>query len=340
MSAPSYNITNESVTVILDGRTHTLRKGEPNYAEAVQACLNGDWKALPALLVKGVSIEKWLGGDFTYDFDRHTMSYQGEQIPDGLNRRMLAIADEGHSPEPLMRFWEKLQQNPSFRSVQQLWGFLEHKGIPITEDGDILAYKSVNRDYTDCHSGKFSNKPGVVNEMPRNKISDDPREACHEGFHVGALSYAKSFGPSNKRIVICKVNPRDVVSVPYDSSQQKMRVCRYEVIGNHGDQMPDTIMPKGDLPKPPKPQAKAPQASQVPVKPLKPSPGEDKRDMGVDPNAEWHKLAEADEAALKKATTADLRKYAAHDLQIVGACKIKGGKDALIARILDVRNEG
>lgn len=338
MSAPSYTITNETVTVILDGRTHTVRKSDPKFQDIVDAIMSQAWDDLLSMFVKGVSIEKWLGGDFQYNFDTHSLQYQGEQIPDGLNRRMLAVADEGHSPEPLMRFWEKLQQNPSYRSVNQLWGFMDQQGIPITEDGDILAYKAVRRDYTDCYSGKFSNKPGTENKMPRNKISDDPKVACHEGFHVGALSYAKSFGPDNRRIVICKVNPADVVCVPYDSSQQKMRVCRYVVIGNHGDQMPDTIMPKGDLPKLPK--AKTSQASQVPIKPLEPSPGEkdSSRDMAVDPNASWHKLAEADEAGLKEASTADLRKYAAHDLKIVGACKIKGGKDALIARILDVRD--
>jgi hypothetical protein len=36
---------------------------------------------------------------------------------------------------------------------------------------------------------------------------------------------------SDDVVVIVKVNPRDAVSVPIDHSAQKLRVCRYEVVG-------------------------------------------------------------------------------------------------------------
>ena len=31
--------------------------------------------------------------------------------------------------------------------------------------------------------------------------------------------------------MVIKINPRDVVSIPYDYNNEKMRCCRYEVIG-------------------------------------------------------------------------------------------------------------
>ena len=37
------------------------------------------------------------------------------------------------------------------------------------------------------------------------------------------------------QIVICKVNPRDVVSVPSDSKFQKLRCCQYEVVAIFND---------------------------------------------------------------------------------------------------------
>lgn len=43
--------------------------------------------------------------------------------------------------------------------------------------------------FKDHHSNKWENHPGKVLSMPRNKISDDPRTPCHEGFHVGALRH-------------------------------------------------------------------------------------------------------------------------------------------------------
>ena len=55
---------------------------------------------------------------------------------------------------------------------------------------------------------------------------------CYAGLHVGALDYVASYGSpdAEDNIIIVKVNPRDAVSVPTDSSHQKLRTCRYEVV--------------------------------------------------------------------------------------------------------------
>ncbi len=111
-------------------------------------------------------------------------------------------------------------------------------GIPITADGCFLAYKGVRADYKDVHSGIFDNSPGQSHEMDRAAVSDDPNYHCHFGFHVGSESYAKGFGP---KVVICKVDPEYVVCVPNDYECQKMRVCKYSVIGNYGCQLPSTV---------------------------------------------------------------------------------------------------
>ena len=108
----------------------------------------------------------------------------------------------------------------------------------------FLAYKGVTSNMTDAHTGTVDNSIGVTNELPRNKISDDPNKDCHFGFHVGALDYAKTF---SNRVIICKVDPADVVCVPYDCSQQKMRVCKYKVIGHwNGQPMSSTTIDPGD----------------------------------------------------------------------------------------------
>jgi hypothetical protein len=129
-----------------------------------------------------------------------------------------------------------------------LFGFLQHAGIPIAPDGRFLAYKGVMKDYRDVHSSRctsetcghktYYNRPGAANEMPRNEVSDDPDVPCHAGLHVGSLAYARDLG---ERVVVCAVGPEDVVCVPKDCSQQKVRCCRYEVVGHLGDQLPDTL---------------------------------------------------------------------------------------------------
>jgi hypothetical protein len=52
-------------------------------------------------------------------------------------------------------------------------------------------------------------------------------------FMLGSHEYANSFKGSGRMLVV-KINPKDVVSVPGDCSHQKLRTCRYEVIAEEG----------------------------------------------------------------------------------------------------------
>lgn len=224
----NYTVTKDSVSIILNGETLSLRRGSPNFEAARAAVLNDVEEGIEKLFRPGHAVEQWLGKGYTLHEGR--IMFQGEALPGELSGRLMRMAEQKVSPAPWMKFWVRLQNNPSMRSVHQLYGFLENKGIPIDETGCILAYKAVRNDYLDYHSGKFSNTVGSKHSMPRNKISDDPNHACHEGFHVGALEYARTFGGPERRILICRVDPADVVCVPYDCSMQKVRVCRYEVL--------------------------------------------------------------------------------------------------------------
>ena len=59
---------------------------------------------------------------------------------------------EGLPFEPLVKLFENLMKNISYQTRTQLYDFLEHKNLPITEDGCFLAYKAVNSDYKDKYS--------------------------------------------------------------------------------------------------------------------------------------------------------------------------------------------
>lgn len=369
MNPVPYTLTNESITVIVGGQSHVVRRDAANFKPLRDALVAEKWDTVPSYLTVAKGVEAWAKGAFSVV--GNTVHYKGEALPPDLNGRIVGMAAAGNNPTALMRFWERLQQNPSWRSVQQLWKFLEHQGIPIDEDGFILAYKAVKSDYTDFHTGTVGNKPGTVNEMPRNRISDDPNQGCHYGFHVGAIAYAQSFGDADRRMIICKVNPADVVCVPYDAGHQKMRVCKYEVIGNYGSQLPSTAVTHADL--------------GVTTRSGGGHGGEDYEDHDEDPDGvepdgdedldgdacpECHEdiedcvcedepapkakpapktpvaagtapdLDAKDEVQLLDCDLDSLRKYATYGLKIVGASKIPGGKRALVARIVEVRRKG
>lgn len=271
------------------------------------------------------SLGEWAQGDFTYKNER--FFYKDEELPSNLNRKIVQMATEGQDPTALLRFHERLSKNPSFRSVQQLFQFLDHGNIPFTKDGCFLAYKSVRGDYKDKHSGLWDNRPGAVNEMPRNQISDDPQHACHEGFHVGALNYARGFGGS--KMVVCKVDPEHVVCVPYDASQEKMRVCKYKVIGEWSGQPLDSLLHDEEGLVEPKVKEKR-------TPPLKEKQDEVKvKKKAV--SGGFKKYDKMTTAELMTCSLDELRQYAGKGLEIVGASKIPGGKVALVASIEKVR---
>lgn len=154
---------------------------------------------------------------------------RGEALPESLSNKLIEFVELGLPTEPLERFWDNLCLNPAESAKQDLFAYLEANRAPLTADGCFVAYKKVRDDWWDSHTGKtHENKPGMVVSMPRSKVDADRRNTCSAGLHVAAWDYASNF--SGTRILEVKVNPRDVVAVPPDYSQQKMRVCEYKVL--------------------------------------------------------------------------------------------------------------
>lgn len=364
-----YTLTNDSVTVVIDGKVTTVAAGAVNYNAIRDAIITDDLELIPHLLTPKAALGQYLEGTDFYFGPSFEVMYkgpngQGEKLPEQFERRIRATAEKGESPKGLLNFFSRLQNNPSSRSVLQLWPFLDHEGIPIEESGHFLAYKAVREDLLDCHSGTIDNTPGNVIRIPRNKISDDPNHACHFGLHVGAVGYAHSFGA---RILIVRVDPANVVCIPFDSSFQKMRVCEYEVVGFHtadgaegnANPMPSTTYEvdvddidddgddADDWDEDDDMSATDREVADVDSD-LKNESDDAHDEDGKAPTQE--EITTVVEAAKKFAgwgnmtartlleqSIADLRTYASKKLKIVGASKVAGGKVALVKRILKVR---
>lgn len=355
---PPYSSTTESITVVWEGVSHTVKKGTTNFEPLRRALQEKRWDDVPKHLTVEESLSNW--SDKKFKIGNNQVTYQGVPVPHSFGRRVLMMATKGESVTPLLMFYERLQRNPSKRSVDQLWDFLDHMKIPLTKDGCFLAYKGVRDDFKDVHSGKIDNKPGNTVELPRNSISDDPREACHFGLHVGAESYATGFG---KTVVVCKVDPEHVVCVPYDHSHQKMRVCKYVVIGIAGgelsstlddrdeenwvegegqsqederNEIPDTEEEEDEESDKPVVVEKE-KATVTKVKSDKKKPAAKITTPVNHKKSEFDKYKKFDYPELIELSLDELRKYATYGLDIVGASKIAGGKTALIGKILSVR---
>ena len=126
-------------------------------------------------------------------------------------------------------------ENPSYSSREQLHGFIEKYLFSITPEGNFLAYRVVTHDWKDKHTRSIDNSVGTTVTMPRDEVDENPNRTCSAGLHVCGRSYVKSFKHGNDRLTLVSVNPRDVVAIPTDYNDAKMRVCEYTVIGEIGE---------------------------------------------------------------------------------------------------------
>lgn len=229
MSYP-FIIQGNNVTVVIGNKPHTISKTHITYQKVIDAIKQGDWETVQNIIEPKKVVLDY--GQGRVSIKGETLYWDGEEFNNTLATRMIQMLQEGFTIEPLVKFMENLQNNPSYRSVTELYGFLEKNNLPITPDGCFLAYKRVRDDYKDCHSGTMDNSPGMIVEMPRNKVDDNQNNTCSYGLHFCSEGYLKHFGGA--RTVIVKINPADVVSIPTDYNNSKGRACRYEVIGEVG----------------------------------------------------------------------------------------------------------
>jgi hypothetical protein len=222
-----------NLTVILKNKAHQVLPEHTNYKMILEALPTANEDELLEL----VDLEKAVANfsDGLVEVKNGKVLFEGEEVHGSISQRILEFMKKGLPFQPLVNFLNNLMNNPSMQSQKELYDFLEHEHLPITEDGHFLAYKAVRGDYMDKYMGVFDNHVGNVCEMRRAKVDDNRRMGCSNGLHAGALNYVASYGSveSNDRIVIVKINPADVVSVPSDCNCEKLRTCRYEVVGEY-----------------------------------------------------------------------------------------------------------
>lgn len=223
------------LVVFIDGKQYTINASDNQFTSAVNAFKSEEWDTLQDILNPTKKIQSLYAKYEQIEVKDGNVFVNDEPVNSLIAERIIQFLDNGIDCVPVFKFFIKLQNNPSKRAVDELYTFLEHKNLPITDNGNFLAYKAVRADYLDVHSGKFSNVVGEVLSMPRNKVDDNKENGCSYGFHAGTLEYASGFKPYNGKMMIVEIDPSDVVSIPTDSECQKLRTCRYKVVGEYED---------------------------------------------------------------------------------------------------------
>ncbi len=225
-----YILTEKSLTAVINGKAHSMNSDHPAWEQAKDALGNEEWERLEKLFDVQQAVEDYLDEDAEIEIRDGQVLYQGESVHNLVVEKIMSFMRNGLPYKPLVKFLGKLMDNPSRRSVDELYRFLEHKNMPLTPEGNFLAYKGVNEDFTDKYSGKFDNSVGNVLEMRRNGVCDDANMGCSSGFHAGSYEYAKGYASGGGNLLVVEINPADVVSVPHDCNCQKLRTSKYKVV--------------------------------------------------------------------------------------------------------------
>ena len=247
----SGNLTAKGISLIVDGDPFVINADHMNYNKILDALRARDFDAVPALIDITKTIQVYSDGLVTVA--NGVVSYAGRELHNALTSRMIQMISLGLEITSLARFLEKLMKNPSSRAVNELFKFIEACDMPITIDGELLVYRSVNNDYWDRHTGKTAySRPAVVSptnslenaeyaqngcssvvkdgyrvvSIERNQVDDNPERTCSYGLHVCSQEY----GMYGAKLLLCSVDPADVVSVPSEYNAAKMRVCKYRVL--------------------------------------------------------------------------------------------------------------
>jgi hypothetical protein len=245
----SYSDSGSGATIIFsDGTVQQLSQDHENYTRVVNLLttipvdrINED--ELKAFIVPALAVNKSLTRlSERVTFDGANILFDGDVVSDAIAQHILRIVKEGGSTDSykaLVAFMEKLYTNPSEKSRNNLYDFIVRHKITIDPDGDFYAYKGVKANGGSIMEGfgivdgvsmygSLPNKPGSVLEMPRAQVNANRADGCGIGLHAGTYSYAS--GWSRGMLLLVKINPRDVVSVPECSDFQKIRTCRYKVV--------------------------------------------------------------------------------------------------------------
>lgn len=187
-------------------------------------------------------VEEVSQGRLSVDSEKHEVLVRGEggmssvSLSGRLYHRVKEALDNNEDIEHLIRFSQNLVHCHSSHVLNGLYDFLEASDIEINEDGHLICFKKVRDDYTDVFSGTFDNSVGKTVEVLPSECDVDPNRTCSKGLHCASWAYMKHY--SGERIVKVVVEPKDVMSIPYDyyendgvSVKAKMRTCKYIVIG-------------------------------------------------------------------------------------------------------------
>lgn len=239
-------ITPSSINMLVRGKMLTIADSHPAFAEIKDLVIKIQKKEIvpvetaydDLLALTDVKTALSLKTDGRLEIGDQVF-WDGVPIGGVVVQRLLNMLREGLPTQPLERFLTRCM-GMSDMSRDELFLWLEAGNMPLTEDGCFIAFKKVNGNYCSIHANPDGthedHRPGAKPRMPRENVDPIRSNTCSTGFHFCSYSYLSKYGHGGEtRVVVLKIAPEDVISIPEDYNNAKGRACGYEVI----DEVPE-----------------------------------------------------------------------------------------------------
>lgn len=218
-----------TINAFINGKAYTLASGGYYYPMALEAAKARDYEKLVEAIDLDSAVKSKSNGKVT--FEDGVLRYNGAKIDNKLSRRVLELVGEGYKLDPFIKFMELCYQNPNPTVIDNLYDFMETMGIMLDEDGWVVGWKKVREDGYDYYSGTVLYEVGKTVKMDRSQCDENTQNTCSISLHVGSRNYAENLWYKGQgKLLLVRVNPKNVVCVPEYSGWEKLRTCEMDVL--------------------------------------------------------------------------------------------------------------
>lgn len=200
------------------------RDGDPNVVAAVLLLLSN----LAGLQSSGKTIKAPTNIGTTahgrFLVSDNEVRLDGDILHSPVADRVLWLKQQGLDYAPLLAFAEKLLDNPSRRPIEELFDYVDSRGLIIDSDGCIVGYEAFGEPSA---AETPDRRPGREVAVRRSRTEEDPARPCAASLKVGPFPAGIAL-PPGALLNVVRVHPRDVVAVPVGAGP--LRCCAMQVL--------------------------------------------------------------------------------------------------------------
>lgn len=228
-SLRSYILTKERIYLTYKGAAHEIPSSAAEKFTALSLALahQGSDAQLDAILGIAHSEISHLPPTSWSKLNPSVYCYNGRIVPESLSAYIEFLKALNFPLADIDAFMTQLDQNPSFRIRNQLFGALLASGFTLTPAGEIVGFVKAARTLGD---------PSIARKFlcPRSNVNDDPEGTTASDHLVHARPAA---GDTQHLYLPCLVSPRNVVTLVGQAPNTQLAVCAYVIPGDSATDM-------------------------------------------------------------------------------------------------------